>query len=132
MIRTVKIDTPPARVKDSLMSDLESAIGSEGFQRLVGALGGRQLYIPKAPVGPHHPIVQAAGEEVAAILIREFPGLTVMLPVTERKRALIKAGLEAGDPVLRIAQRVLCSPRFVWKVKAEISQSKSPTQPSLF
>jgi len=128
MIRKVKIDTPAAPVKENLMSDLEAAIGTASFQSLVSALGGRQLYIPKTPVGAHHPITQAIGAEAAAILVREFPGLTVMLPVTERKRALIRAGLVAGEPVLRIAARVLCSPRFVWKVKAEMQDAAEPDQ----
>lgn len=110
-----------------LLAQIKAAIGDDAHDDLLAALGGTQLYVP-AKIGEHHPIAVSAGMEAAAILSSQFAGLTLMLPVTLKKRAAIIDALKSNTPVLQIAKNVYCSPRFVWKVKAELAASQEPDQ----
>jgi len=121
----------PAIIPDTLNAQIRETLGAEAHDALVEALGGAQIYIPQK-IGAHHPLAQAMGLEEAVLLSRHFAGETLVLPVTQRKRAIIEEGLRKNEPVLRIARRAVCSPRFVWKVKAELASAKEPDQQGLF
>jgi hypothetical protein len=128
---TLKASIPDEDIPDTTIALIRAAVGDDAHKTLLEALGGTQLYIP-AKVGEHHPLAQAMGLEAARQLSSKLAGVTITLPVTLRKRALIEEGLRNGDPVLKIAVRAVCSPRFVWKVKAEMVEAKEPDQLGLF
>ncbi len=114
-------------VPQSRMTELADAIGEEAYQALLARLGGYILYVP-VKIGQHHPIAQTIGLEASAKLSQEFAGLSLNLPVTARRRAVIEAMLEEGKGAVQIARTVYCSPRYVWKVKAEMDGSSEPQQ----
>lgn len=102
-------------VQDQVME----VIGVEAFDLLTAALGGSRIVVPKS-IGEHHPIAQAIGLELAQKLSAERPALTIDLPVTPKKRALIETALSDRLPAAHIARRYFCSVRFVYKVQAEM------------
>lgn len=110
---------------------VEKTIGADATAALLSALGGSRIVIPQK-VGEHHPIAQAVGLDAARMLTVEMAGMTVDLPVTARKRALIVAALGEGLSAYRIANRYTCSPRFVYKVQAELRAAEPPKQMGLF
>lgn len=108
--------------QERLIDEIAAAIGPEAHAALLAELGGRRLVIPKK-VGPHHPLTVAIGAGPAATLSAEFAGATLDLPVTAKKRALIIEALKRNEKPYAIAQRYLCTPRFVFKVQAEMREN---------
>lgn len=113
-------------VQDQIMK----VIGVEAFDQLAAALGGSRVVVPRH-AGEHHPIAVAIGLDAARRLSHELPALTIDLPITPKKRALIETALNDNVPVVRIAQQYYCSVRFVYKVQAELRDRAEPLQMGL-
>jgi hypothetical protein len=116
---------------DISLRHILAVIGEDATRAIEEQLGGAHIVIPKK-IGLHHPIGQAIGVEAAAKLSEALAGSIIDIPVTARKRALIEGALRNSDSVNTIARRYYCSPRYVWKVKAELAAIQEPKQMGLF
>lgn len=118
---------PPARPRVRLKADapvidnIARLTGAGAAARLVAEFGGGRLYIPEKP-SPGDSITQAIGYVAAMRLASVFGGERVWLP-SDAGRALslrIAALRAQGLSVARIARRVGCSERYVYKVLARL------------
>jgi DNA-binding NarL/FixJ family response regulator len=104
--------------------DLAPVIGAEAARKLMTALAGRMMYVPRA-VGPHHPISVAIGPEKAATFCEYFFGQRIDFPVAPARRRRILDLAAGGLSIPQIATELLVSERFVYKVLAEARETDS-------
>lgn len=102
----------------ALAEDLAPVIGAEAARKLMTALAGRMMYVPRT-VGPHHPIAVAIGPDKAAVFCEHYFGTRVDFPVAPAKRRRILDLAAGGLSIPQIASELLVSERFVYKVLAE-------------
>lgn len=113
------------------LREVMQVLGESVYGDMLEAFGGTNLYVP-ATAGAHHPITVIIGQEAANLLCARFAGDTLELPVTARKRALIKADLVAGIKPIPIARKYYCSVRYVQYIQAEMADQKPSQQLGLF
>ncbi len=117
-------------MREREIDQVQEVIGPEAMGYLLAKLGGSRIVVPKT-IGEHHPIAHAVGLEAAQKLSEALPGLTLDLPITARKRALILDALANKVPAHKIARDCLCTVRFVFKVQAENRSQSEPKQMGL-
>lgn len=101
-------------------------LASDVVERLLQALGGCSIYVPKRAIGEHHPITQAVGPKAAALVCEFFGGTALDLPRPRDKSQRI---VELGQSVSHrgmIARQVGCTERWVYKVLAADKQDREP------
>jgi DNA-binding NarL/FixJ family response regulator len=114
----------------ALAEDLAPVIGAEAARKLMTALAGREIYVPRHASG-HHPIAVAIGDEKAAAFCEYWHGTRLEFPVTPAKRRRILDLSAAGRSNGMIATELMVSERFVRKVLAE-SRQQDTRQHRLF
>lgn len=118
-------------VEAPLWGQISAAIGEAAAGGLSARLGGRRLYIHRAP-GAHHIITVAIGAEAAQILGAQFGGETVDVPLAPGVRARILELSRQNVQVSRIAEMLRCTERHVYYVRAEAREDgDDPVQPRL-
>lgn len=122
----------------AVAEDLAGVIGIEGAQRLMAALGGREIYVPLSASAQHPIAVALADEALTARFCEYYHGLRIEFPVNVAKRLRILSLSRAGWTSAAIATNLLVTQRFVRKVLAEAreglghnSTDRQP-QPRLF
>ncbi len=106
----------------ALAEDLAPVIGAEAARKLLTALAGRTMYVPRS-VGPHHPIAVAIGPEKAAIFCDYYFGQRIDFPVAPARRRRILDLAAGGMSIPQIATQLLVSERFVYKVLAQAREA---------
>lgn len=116
-------------VTSSVAEELSAVLAPDVLERLLGELGGCEIYVPKTAPGEHHPISVAIGQPAAARLSEYFGGVVLDLPVGGNKRQTILELHAAGERRRSIARKVGLTERRVYQVLAE---RQAPAQPGLF
>lgn len=103
----------------SVIDNIARLIGAGKASLLIAEFGGGRLYIPQKP-SPEDPLAQTIGYTAALRLASVFGGERVWLPndagrATRVRIAVLRA---QGLSVSRVARRVGCSERYVYKVLA--------------
>jgi hypothetical protein len=114
------------RAASTVLADLTEALGADDAERLVAALGGVVLYVPRSPPGAHHPISVAVGTAAAARLSGAFGGEQLSVPVARRtrQRVLDLAGQRRSRR--DIARAVGLTQRRVYQILAEPEPKAAP------
>ena len=115
-------------VRSSIYVMLGRSIGDAKAEKLIAAYGGRRLYVPMAP-GPGDRVTRLIGLVAALAMARMFGGDRLMIPLgsdTERRRARILAMRADRLSIPRIARRLHCTERYVYKVLALERSAPTP------
>ena len=115
-------------VRSSIYVMLGRSIGDDAAEKLIAEFGGRRLYIPLAP-GPNDRVTRSIGLVAALAMARSFGGDRLMIPLTSdaaRRRARIIAMRADRLSIPRIARRLHCTERYVYKVLALERSAPTP------
>ena len=115
-------------VRSSIYVMLGRSIGDAKVEKLIAEFGGRRLYIPMAP-GPRDRVTRSIGLVAALAMARMFGGDRLMIPLgtdQERRRARILAMRADRLSIPRIARRLHCTERYVYKVLALERSAPTP------
>ncbi|MGH7780206.1 MAG: helix-turn-helix domain-containing protein [Candidatus Binataceae bacterium] len=102
----------------TLIGDISRVIGIIATSRLAEDFGGRRVYIPNKP-STRDQITRSIGVGAAVRLSRLYGGDRVMIPAhpdRALRRAQIIALRARGLSVSRIARKLGCTERYVYKV----------------
>ena len=106
--------------RTSVYDQIAHSIGGNAADKLIADFGGRRLYIPLAP-GPGDLITRSIGLISALAMARVFGSDRLLIPVTSthlRRRARIVAMRADHVSISRIALKLRCTERYVYKVLA--------------
>ena len=109
-----------AVMRATLYDQIGDSIGGDAADKLIADFGGRRFYIPRAPA-PGDRITRSIGLPAALAMARAFGGDRILLPVTSshlRRRARIVAMRADHVSISRIALKLRCTERYVYKVLA--------------
>lgn len=110
----------------SVVEELSAVLAPDVVERLLAALGGCSIYVPKRAIGEHHPIAQAVGAKDAALVCEFFGGTALDLPLPrDKSRRIVELAQTIGHRGT-IARQVGCTERWVYKVLAEHKQDSGP------
>jgi Mor family transcriptional regulator len=116
----------------SIYNQIERAIGDKLADKLIADFGGQRLYIPHAPA-LYDRVTTSIGLRGALRMARAFGGDRIVVPVTidlARRRAQILAMRADQISISRIARRLRCSERYVYKIlAAEHAAAPHETEP---
>jgi Homeodomain-like domain len=115
-------------VRSSIYVLLGRSIGDEKAEKLITDFGGRRLYIPMAP-GPGDRVTRSIGLVAALAMARMFGGDRLMIPLgtdQERRRVRILAMRADHFSIPRIARKLHCTQRYVYKVLALERSAPTP------
>ncbi len=104
----------------SLYDQIGRSIGDDAADKLIADFGGRRLYIPMAPA-PGDRITSSIGLAAALAMARAFGGDRLWIPLSSdhaRRRARIVAMRADHLSIPRIALKLRCTERYVYKVLA--------------
>ena len=104
----------------TVYDQIAQSIGGDAADKLIADFGGRRLYIPLAP-GPGDLITRSIGLIPALAMARVFGSDRLLIPVTSthlRRRARIVAMRADHVSISRIALKLGCTERYVYKVLA--------------
>lgn len=104
------------------LAQLAEIIGEDAMLRLATRFGGRRLYFPKDPTA-NRALVETVGLKAAQLLARRFGGVHFEIPLERGKRQRIVDLSQEKVPVRVIAERVGCTPRHVYAVRAEYKRN---------
>lgn len=114
----------PGRVmianRSNNMGELARVIGEEMALRLVGAIGGTRVFVPRR-LKEHHKLVGIVGLEGAQKLSRELGGETITVPRevglmrAARNRAIVQA-YDSGVGVRELALRHQLTERQIYAI----------------
>ncbi len=106
--------------RTTLYDQIAHSIGGDAADKLIADFGGRRLYIPLAP-GPGDLITRSIGLIPALAMAKVFGSDRLLIPVTSthlRRRARIVAMRADHVSISRIALKLGCTERYVYKVLA--------------
>src|SRR3984885_5566136 len=106
--------------RTTVYDQIAHSIGGDAADKLIADFGGRRLYIPLAP-GPGDLITRSIGLISALAMARVFGSDRLLIPVTSthlRRRARIVAMRADHVSISRIALKLRCTERYVYKVLA--------------
>jgi len=106
--------------RTTVYDQIAHSIGGDAADKLIADFGGRRLYIPLAP-GPGDLITRSIGLISALAMARVFGSDRLLIPVTSthlRRRARIVAMRADHVSISRIALKLGCTERYVYKVLA--------------
>ncbi len=106
--------------RTTVYDQIAQSIGGAAADKLIADFGGRRLYIPLAP-GPGDLITRSIGLIPALAMARVFGSDRLLIPVTSthlRRRARIVAMRADHVSISRIALKLGCTERYVYKVLA--------------
>ena len=109
-----------AGARATVYDQIAQSIGGAAADKLIADFGGRRLYIPLAP-GPGDLITRSIGLIPALAMARVFGSDRLLIPVTSthlRRRARIVAMRADHVSISRIALKLGCTERYVYKVLA--------------
>jgi hypothetical protein len=109
-----------ASSRTTVYDQIAHSIGGDAADKLIADFGGRRLYIPLAP-GPGDLITRSIGLIPALAMARVFGSDRLLIPVTSthlRRRARIVAMRADHVSISRIALKLRCTERYVYKVLA--------------
>jgi hypothetical protein len=109
-----------AGARTTVYDQIAHSIGGDAADKLIADFGGRRLYIPLAP-GPGDLITRSIGLIPALAMARVFGSDRLLIPVTSthlRRRARIVAMRADHVSISRIALKLRCTERYVYKVLA--------------
>ncbi len=118
-------------VRTTLYDQIVHSIGADAADKLIADFGGRRLYIPIAPA-PGDLIARSIGLLAALAMARMFGSDRLLIPVTSdhaRRRVRIIAMRADNVSISRIAQRLRCTERYVYKV---LALNRAPGTPAEF
>ncbi|MEO6217738.1 MAG: hypothetical protein ABIO86_17045 [Sphingomonas sp.] len=123
----------------AVQDDLADVIGQAATTRLIEALGGTRIYVPRT-CGVHHPITVAIGVKAAAMLVQTYTSMWLDLPKPHLRRArALEAALAArnGDSEMTIAEVALSfdyTERWIYQMLADHDKREGAAndQPDLF
>jgi Mor family transcriptional regulator len=104
----------------SLYNQIERTIGDHLADKLIADFGGQRLYIPHAPA-LYDRVTTSIGLRAALKMARAFGGDRIVVPVASdlaRRRAQILTMRSEQLSISRIARRLRCSERYVYKILA--------------
>jgi hypothetical protein len=111
---------PFADESSKLYDLIERSIGDYATDKLIADFGGRRLYIPHAPA-PGDRVTKSIGLRAALAMARMFGGDRIVVPNAchqARRRAKILAMRADNISIGRIAHKLRCSERYVYKILA--------------
>ncbi|RHW17180.1 hypothetical protein D1610_11565 [Sphingomonas gilva] len=123
------------------LGEITQVIGPDAARKLVDALGGTDLYIPKL-IGRHNPIMVAIGPAASARLAEYYHGRVIKLPKAHARRQraleLARQAKESGGEI-RIADVALATDfterhiyRMLARDEADSDGDADDGQPDLF
>lgn len=119
--------------RTSLYDQIVRSIGGDAADKLIADFGGRRLYIPLAPA-PGDQLARSIGLLGALAMARTFGSERLLIPATTdhaRRRARIVAMRADRISVSRIARRLRCTERYVYKVLASLRAPEPSAAQSL-
>lgn len=114
--------------------DLAEILGQAATTRLIEALGGTRVYVPRT-IGVHHPIAQAIGVKAAALLAESHGTMWLDLPKPHLRRArALEAALSGAMLIKEVALSFDYTERMIYKMLADhrAAQGAKDDQPDLF
>ncbi len=108
------------------LPDLAEVIGWEAVGKLVHAMGGQRIYVPRR-FPADHPVVQAIGEESAAVLASGYHLTMLYFPSSLRREAIVRAALaRSPQPTIsQIAEEACLSYEGVRKIITRIESGQT-------
>lgn len=105
---------------DSLYDRISATVGTAIADKIFTAYAGRRLYIGAAPRCRRSQLVKLVGLEAAEQLAVQIGIGYFIIPLRFKCREAAEELLACGLSVTKVAARVGCSERTVWRYKADL------------